>query len=587
MTGFVCVLGDHQDPHAVAAETEALAAAYSALRPRVPRGPLAEQRAAGSTGCLVGFGVDAQCDDRGWTVRHGVLHGPTPHPMSAADVPPLDGQGCVASFDTATGTAVVATDRFAGAPLYTARRPGLLYVSTSAMALARHLRAPANPAGVAAFLASGNQFGEVTHWEGIERMLPGTLLEVHGERVVEREYWRPQRIEEVERLGFAQAVDRVIEVATETYRQRLSSIEPWIDLTGGYDSRLMALLLEHAGVRFRANTRASAPGPDVDRAGEIAALTGWPWETVWVPDDWPRRLPDLVDHALAAADGRLEVLQLSRVAEAHRRIAQVSPYLLSGGGGEHLQFTPWKTEFARPFARRPSIGLWVDTVGVKSQGPGVLAHGVRDQVRAATVDRLTRWTLPYESEPKTRRLDAVYAYKSMGHFSAYRAADDQDIVAQLPFYFEPVFSTAFSLRARHRSNFRLMRAVIHRLNPQVAALETTRGGPATPMRPSTIHRYLPLYGQLARRGYNKLTERIVGRPLWPFPTPHSRTLDDANAAVVARLRERGLLDWDGLRCRPLLSAQGVELLRTGATSADTLGRVLTVELALDATGAQL
>ena len=300
---------------------------------------------------MVGFGVDVVSDDRGWSVRQGVLHGPKPHPITETDVAAADGQGCLASFDASTGTTIVATDRFVGAPVYTAQHAGHLYVSTSAMALAAYLHPPASAQGVATFLASGNQFGEITHWEGVRRMLPGTLVRIRDGHLHEVEYWRPEPDEEIEHLSFDQSVDRVIEVATETYRERLSAIDPWIDLTGGYDSRLMALLLDRAGVSFRGNTRASSKGDDVERAEQISQLTGWRWEPLWLPDDWAARLPGLLDHSLAAADGRLEVLQLSRVVVARQKMAPVSPFLLSGGGGEHLQFTPWKPEFARPFAR--------------------------------------------------------------------------------------------------------------------------------------------------------------------------------------------------------------------------------------------
>ena len=53
------------------------------------------------------------------------------------------------------------------------------------------------------------------------------------------------------------------------------------------------------------------------------------------------------------------------------------------------------------------------------------------------------------------------------------------------------------------------------------------------------------------------------------------------------LRERGTLDWDNLRIRSMLSDDGLASLRAGTTSADTLGRVLTVEMALAATGTEL
>jgi hypothetical protein len=224
-------------------------------------------------------------------------------------------------------------------------------------------------------------------------------------------------------------------------------------------------------------------------------------------------------------------------------------------------------------------------IALKPSDLAALRPGLREKVRSDLLDMFADWIEPYRGEPKTRRLDACYAFKGSGHFGAYRAADDVDISAQLPFYFEPVFTTAFSLQARHRAGLRLMRAAIHRLNPQVAAVETTRGGPATPMRPGALPRYLPFYGQLGRKGFNKVTERLVGRPLWAYPDRWDE--HDSADGVVQRLQDSGVLDWGDLRIAPLLSADGTRRLREGSVDSAMLGRVLTAEMALAATGARL
>jgi hypothetical protein len=190
-------------------------------------------------------------------------------------------------------------------------------------------------------------------------------------------------------------------------------------------------------------------------------------------------------------------------------------------------------------------------------------------------------------QPATRQLDLCYAYKSGGHFGAYRAADDFGISAQLPYFFEPIFSTAFSMQAQHRNGFRLMRSMMQRLDPRIAAMETTRGGPATPMRLSTLHKYAPYYALLARKGVNKLSAKATGEPWWPFPMNYPWDESAARAAVVNQLRGSGLLDWDNLRIRALLSDNGIRRLAEGEAGSAMLGRVLTAELALAVTSTTL
>lgn len=590
MSGFVCVVAVAGDPGRVADELRSLARAYERIRGESCPDLVGTGTDPTPGPAVAAAGAAVTSDPSGWTVVHGARHSSrvglgdaAPHPVTVGDLTSFDGQYAVVSHDGRSGTTVVATDRFAAAPLHVAERDGLLYVATSALVLAAHLRPAVDAQRAGAFLVAGYQFGADTHWQGVRRLAPGSCLEVRDGRLTESVYWRPTVDREVEAMSLDDATDHLLEVATRTYRERLSGEKTWIDLTGGYDSRLMALLLERAGVPFVGNTRMSSLGPDLELAQELARLKGWEWEAKPLPPEWPSQVPHELDRSLAAGDARLEVLQLSRVQSIHRGMAERHPRLLSAGGGEHLQYYAWSTELLSPPRATADLGRWVDMIALKPSGPEVAAHGIRAATREAFVSTLRREAQHYADEPSSRQLDACYAFKSGGHFGAYRAADDLDLTAQLPFYFEPLFTAAFSVRRRHRAGFRLMRRMMERLDPAAAALETTRGGPALPMRPSTLHRYLPYYRLLARKGLNKASGQVIGRPLMPLPHSYAWPREESDRAAVDHLRERGTLDWDHLRVRPLLSATGVDRLRRSEASAATLGRALTLEMALAAT----
>jgi len=322
-------------------------------------------------------------------------------------------------------------------------------------------------------------------------------------------------------------------------------------------------------------------------ARDIAARKGWPWRELRVPWDWQERLPDLVDDALAAADGRLEVLQLARVAWGHRELALRVPRLLSAGGGEQLMDRMWITEQPRPDRRRPNLTRWADVVGLRALEPGILAAGSYEKTRAGVVELVRPVAQRYSDEPASRQLDACYAYKSSGHFGAYRAADDMELRAQLPFYWKAGFAVSFAIDRRHRTSHRLMRHMIHRLDPEIARLPTTRGGPAAPITPATFHRHLPFYLLMARKAVNKTSQLTVGRTPFPLPKQFGWPERESNAAVVARLRRSGVLDPSELRIRPLLCDDGVRRLETLDLSGRMLGRLVTAELALARTGTEL
>ncbi len=214
-------------------------------------------------------------------------------------------------------------------------------------------------------------------------------------------------------------------------------------------------------------------------------------------------------------------------------------------------------------------------------------HAVRDDF----ANRLARWIEPYADEPNTTQLDMLYAYKSTGHFGAYRAADEAFLRPLIPFYLKDVFRAAVSVDYRYRNNHRLMRHIIQRLSPDIAALPTTRGGPAQPWRPSNVYRFLPYYARLGRKAVNKLGPKLVGRPLLlthtDFPWSASanatvlRWLFDGQEASSGALHSAGLYNPGRLE-HLLASAE-----RPGFKERSLLGRVVTVELALRAVGTTL
>ncbi len=589
MSGFVAVVSLGGDTTRPSLETQRLATHYRDFRDSEPVG---DEVGKDSTATAVAFGCEVTADERGWTVVQGSAYGPRPHPLTEGALSALDGQFAAVSYDAGARSVLAATDAFANAPVYWAQSGDLVYLSTSALVLARHLRPSASADAVRNFLVSGVQFGHQTHWQGVSRLDPGCALHLRDGTVAERPHWQPAVDPDVAAMDLRTAARHLVEVLIEAMRQRLSADPTWLDLTGGYDSRMIALMAERAGVRFTGNTRESGIQPDVAMARDIAARKGWPWRELRVPWDWPERLPQQLDHALAAADGRLEVLQLSRVAWGHQQLAQHIPRLLSGGGGEHLQDKLWVSEFihaGRGSRRAADLERFVDIIAFRPLDLHLLADGSRARTREDYLERLTPIAQRYADDSPYRQIDACWAVKSSGHFGAYRAADDLELCAQLPFYWKSSFSASFSVDPGHRRSHRLMREMMQLLDPEIARLRTTRGGPAVPMTPATFHRFLPYYGQLARKAVNKVSYLSSGWTPFPFPVAPPWPERESNLAAVAHLRETGVLDPADLRIRDLLSDEGMRRILSPAPEMNTrvLGRILTVEMALAATGTDL
>jgi hypothetical protein len=390
------------------------------------------------------------------------------------------------------------------------------------------------------------------------------------------------------KLDLSHAADAAIDRVVAALRALPASYATgFADLTGGFDSRLMAVLLRAAGHEPTFTTRDSPDGVDTELADRLRTQGGWHWTPTPLPADWPATVTAVLPRALAAGDGRLEALQLSRVLWAHEQLAREGPTLMSAGGGEHFQFYAWQSELLAAGRRTEiNLGRWVDTIGMKPVNESVLAPGLSAGVRRHLMAQFARWLEPWAGELNTTQLDVLYAYKSTGHFGAYRNADDHALPALLPFYLKDVFDTAFSIAAQHRNGHRLMREMVTRLDPGAAALPTTRGGPALPIRLRTARRHLPYLAVLGRKGGDKVAQRLLHRRVFSRSVRFAWETA-ANAAVVRHLEAEGLLEWSQLAAAEALSAQGIASLRTasgdpGFRDTDLLGRLLTVELALRA-----
>jgi hypothetical protein len=260
---------------------------------------------------------------------------------------------------------------------------------------------------------------------------------------------------------------------------------------------------------------------------------------------------------------------------------------LIGGGGEHLRGFAWRQEFLQGGkSTRVNWNNWLDMRMLHPMNVRLFRTDPTAAVREDMRRRMEAWVEPYADELNTTQLDVLYAYKVTGHFGTYRSADSAFLHAELPFYFRPIFTAAFSTSHRHRDNHRLMRHMMARLDPRAAAVATSTGGPAEPWRPTNLHRFVPYYAQIGRKAVNKVSQRALNRPVLPVRTEAWWCPPDARRAAVEALGE------GELRSRPLYDERALAALlgsvgHPAFTETTVLGRVLTAELALRAADASL
>jgi hypothetical protein len=589
MAGIVAIVAHDRRVPVAHADIESLASTYESLRGSGPR----ERASAGEWAQAIVIG--ASHDDRAAIERRGdswvaqiglVIH---EGEVVGAPLDVIEGHFGLISYDAETETLIVATDPRAFQPIYVAGVGARTYVSDSALVLAKHLRLQPSRLGILTFIRTGYHFGTLTNWEGVARLDPGACIEFGRQRRDHRFYWRTEPDRDVAAMGLDDAVDRCNETALRAVKDWVRpSGEVWADLTGGFDSRLLCLLLDKAGVPFEANTRGDYTD-DRRIAGMIANKAGWPWRDVTVPENWDDLLSNTLRRAVTWSDAHLDPFELAWVLWAHSQLSQTHPRVLYAGGGEHLRAYCWRQEF--PLAGKTSRVNWNNWMDLRLIHPinlSVFADDPTPEVRADMLRRMKKWDEPYTDELNTTRLDLLFSYKMTGHFAIYRSADAAVIRADVPLYSKAMYRTAISVSPRYRRNHRLVRHMIGRLDRRIASVETDSGGPAEPWRVSNVHRFLPYYTQVARRGANKLGQKFIGRRVlpafenwswWSPPRARARVIDDH----LGELPER----WGSLLDRQALDDLLRRAPRDDFADSGLLGRIAAVEISLQLADAAL
>jgi hypothetical protein len=583
VAGLVAIVANDRRSVVRAGELDEMVRDYKALR-----GPGEVRYVAAGTwarvACVYGSvaGQFRSNGNGGWLLAVGDVY--SSRPLLEAARQELDGIFALIRYGSQPDELEIMNDPLGMQSLYMATANGRSYISTSSTLLGRHLARDLEPVAARLFLAAGSQFGPLTHFRGVERLEPATALVFGPHRYGRDTYWAPEVDERVRQMSLRQTADHCIDIAVATIKARLTA-EPCLsaDLTGGYDSRLVAVLFREAGLDFTTHTNGN--GVDVRLAEQVALKGQFLWHHERLPARWTLGSQE-VQRAATWADGTLEVLQLAEVLSYQEHRSASCGVVVSGGGGEHFGPYPWMQEFLRAgHSRQVNMDNLLSMRVLPRMNLSVLRSDDMSDVRDYCRDVFARRVRGYQGELNTTQLDVIYAYKSVGHFGAYRCASEAWIRSVLPCYYRDIFSAAFSAHYRWRRNHRLHRAIIERVNPAVAAVETERGGPAALLRPGNAYRFLPYYGRLAGTALRKLSNRSRGTTALPPSTTA------AYRGALHRLRASGVLDSRYMHTADLYDKHGLGALldsieRPGFAAWGLVGRVATIELVARAVAAQ-
>ena len=118
----------------------------------------------------------------------------------------------------------------------------------------------------------------------------------------------------------------------------------WVDLTGGFDSRLVAMLIEKTKVPSLCTVRDQMTILMYNSSRQISEEMKWEYVHTQLPEQWGTSSYSWFSRALGCGDGRASVLRLAMVLRSfNERNATIKTNVM-GVGGENFRGYHWQIE---------------------------------------------------------------------------------------------------------------------------------------------------------------------------------------------------------------------------------------------------
>jgi asparagine synthetase B (glutamine-hydrolysing) len=509
-----------------------------------------------------------------------------------------DGHFALAIYNGRDDSLSIVSDPMGLFAIYYARRGEQVFVSSSALAIARQICAKPDELTIECFLRTGRPYGENTLWQEVKRVRPATIIRVYDNKLQEYEYWTPFIDKNVSRLSMNEALELANEKIYRNFEQFLSRKEKvWADLTGGFDTRLTAMFMEKVGIPFIGYCEGPDSHPDVEISRLVSKEMGWEYSYEPLPIDWEEEQLSWISLALGKGDGHLNAAQLAYVLKGKQDRSLMHPVNVSGTGLDEWRYTIYGANLI--FPGKNSKANFDDILNRKilfNIPLTTLRHDCTAEVRKELKDHFARLVSNYAAYNAVTQTDIIFGrHRHPTHGGAYLSSAAGILRAKMPFCLKELQSFGLSLNHywRFKYHFGFGRTLLENGNPRLARICTDNGVPAMPIRITNIDKFVPLWKILINIVSARVSAKLFKRKLTIFPT-HTSNVDYPlpawrNAWINWALSEK-LLEPSQMHSGALYNPVGLKT-RIEQTLAGTvqpseyLDWVITVEMAMRATGA--
>ena len=506
-----------------------------------------------------------------------------------------DGQFALVVYNGQEQSLAAISDAVGLFSIFYCRQGSQMLISTSALALAAHTQAAPDILAAEHFLRTGRLDADKTLWNDVHRLLGGTALCVSHTRSELVEYWAPTYSLETSLLPMRDALEQASLIFADTFNRTLQQEDKvWVDLTGGFDSRLVAMLVEKNKSPFMTYCMGPDTHPDVVLSGRISEQMGWEYVHTQLSERWDPGDDAWFGRALGSGDGRATVLRLAVTLRGFNQRNSVVKTNLMGVGGENWRGYCWQIE-KNNIGKSSTLNYPALLTNVFSPPIplAVMRYDCTADVRQELSDFIHQLCAPYADLPNTAQIDRFEISRDSGHGGAYISAVSGLQRSLAPLCFKALINFAFSLnyRWKYPRQTTFIRSFLERENKCLAEIDTTTGGPAIPIRISNVQKFWPLWKGMAGRAVSIGSQKVLGKPIHFLAEAHQPEypLPAWRKAFYTFARSEGMLNPASMRSGGLYKHTEFNTFVENAlldpiSASEFIERVISVEMAMRAVG---
>lgn len=283
----------------------------------------------------------------------------------------------------------------------------------------------------------------------------------------------------------------------EVFRKKalsLSNCNLSVDLTGGLDSRLVAVMLDHYGLNFEtASSGGTSDYEDISISKDVAKALKHPFFGTLHSIS---SLEEDIRNSFYATDGLYDVLYYHRLYQLQKeRSMRDVDTIVSGVGGEVFKDFWWQHEFPFYSRKKSNIEKLVD-LRIMAFKPmrAVFTQafaGSCDVMRGRLVEELSHYTL----DTNTRTYDNIFVNVVMRDVAGRVLTSHSNYLqCYAPFLDLDLARIGFGLPRRERFFNMFHRKKLSGLHPEIAKIRTSENGISASYSMMDIMRDIPKYG---------------------------------------------------------------------------------------------